>query len=448
MIVHLATVLVVAAPSEAINALHEHLKAESYQGTLCHSLEQARASLALHRPDVVIVGPDISDSPSLDATLRALRAEVACAGLPLFALSERPLAASGMALLEAGADDAAPWPESPSSVLARVRPLVRVSTMQAELTLRTTLAQSFAADVDASVRVGDDPFEVLVIGGAAPLDLTRHAMPQARVEMADDLVSAQKMMEERTVDAALLAPGVDEQAAYLDLCLQVRRNPRLFNLPMIFLAPKDATLSPADTARILTTGASHVLSSPVEASGLAFAFTALVRRQRLRWAIRRALSQTLADKTRDSVVAGVYSQEFVQGYLARSVAQSLSQGRQMSVICFGFAGVDALRHEFGEEAENGLLTQIGQWLTLLVRAEDLVARQDGPRFTVLLPDTPESEAQVVMHRIAGVISNTEFAVPDVYRPVTVWPYVNATALAEGDTPETLLGRAAAAVDAF
>jgi two-component system cell cycle response regulator len=436
--IHLASALIAAGDNADTRALHRLLLDSSYTATLVHSGAEACAVLGKTRPDVVILGPDLADMPALDLLERIKDAEET-RDIAVFVLSERPLAERGDALLAAGADDAVAWPERPAVIVARVRPLVRVATMQAELAARVALARDAGVAVTAEATAEDDEApRILIVGETPAQESAAEALPDAELTRAPDLFEAQRLMEESRFDACVMAAEADVEA-YLDLCQQIRRNPRLFNLPVVFMASPE--LLP-DRAQPLGMGASHVLPYDAAAAELRFALMALVRRQRLRWAIRQALAATMVPALMDDRVPEVYGQAFLGAYLSARIASSRQRERKFSLIGFGFAGVDAIRHEFGEDAENSLLNQIGQWLTLLVRAEDLVARGDGARFCVTLPDTPLSEAQVVMHRIAGVISNTDFAVRDVYRVVNVWPLVNATALEAEDTADGLLGRVA------
>jgi two-component system cell cycle response regulator len=59
----------------------------------------------------------------------------------------------------------------------------------------------------------------------------------------------------------------------------------------------------------------------------------------------------------------------------------------------------------------------------------------------MLPDSPLSEASLVINRIAGVLAYTDFAVRDVYEPVKVWVRVGSAELTDGDTAESLIARA-------
>ncbi|MFA7429432.1 MAG: diguanylate cyclase [Rhodospirillaceae bacterium] len=435
---HLATLVLAGADTQEIRALHDCFTSNSYAGRRVSSGAAALEQVRTARPDVLVVGPGLTDDMTALDLLATVKGDEAFADMAVVVLTEQPLAEVGDALLAAGADDALAWPAVAAVVLARVRPLVRVATMQAEYHQRAALAGTpRTPEPDAS---DSRPAQILVIGQAADAAMVEATLADAaRITQTADLFEAQSLLEARPYDAAVMVGRGGAEAA-MDLCLQIRRNPRLFNLPVLFLA--DAALM-ADAAKPYGMGASVVLPLAVPAGELRFAAFAQVRRQRRRWALRRAIDSTMTPETTDSAARTAYSAAYLDRYLARRVAAAVAARRQLSVVAFDFAGVDAIRQEFGTEAESHLLGQLGQWLTLLVRAEDLVARQSGARFIVVLPDTPLSEAQVVMHRIAGVISSTDFAVFDVYRVVNVWAAVHAAALTDGDDDHTLMQRATA-----
>lgn len=431
---HLATLVLAGTDAADVRGLLQCFTSSSYAVRPAPSGTAALEEVRRARPDVLVVAPDLDDGMTPLDLLAAVKADAALTDMAVVLLTAQPLAEAGDGLLAAGAADAIAWPCPAPVVLARVRPLVRVATMQAEFHQRAALADTITATV-----CDDDerPAQILVIGQAADAAMVEAALGAAgRVTQTADLFEAQGLLEARPYDAAVMvARGATE--APLELCLQIRRNPRLFNLPVLFITEGD------DPSKPYAMGASAVLPLTVAAAELRFSAIAQVRRQRRRWALRRALDTTLTPDTVDAAAPTAYGAAYLERYLPRRVAAALQAHRQLSLIAFDFAGVDAIRQEFGPEAEAHLLGQIGQWLTLLVRAEDLVARQSGARFVVILPDTPLSEAQVVMHRIAGVISSTDFAVADVYRVVHVWAAVCAAALTEGDDDHSLLERATA-----
>ena len=58
-----------------------------------------------------------------------------------------------------------------------------------------------------------------------------------------------------------------------------------------------------------------------------------------------------------------------------------------------------------------------------------------------MPDTALAEAEVVLRRIAGVVTNTEYAVREAAEPVQVTMKAGYTSLEDGDDAETLIARA-------
>jgi len=434
--IHLASVVLAAADLPETRALYQSFLENRYTGGFFHDGADALKEIHRERPDVVVLGPGLSGKDA-DAVLKDLRQDPAMHGMPVFMLTDRPVAEVGEAWLDAGADDAVQCTADPREVLARLRPLVRVATMREEFACRAAVNADLALPSRAALgAVADDPPVLLVAGAATAPDMVRAALGSATIVKAPDLIEAQRMMEERRFDAVLLWPE-DHTEAYLDLCVHIRRNPRLFNLPVILGCGGGALEYPGVA---FDKGASHVFTATPSPAELRFALRALVRRQRVRWAIREALGTTLNSDVADDVVPEVYAESYLARYLSRRLERAQAQRRHLSLVGFAFAGVEAVRRDFGEESKNNLLDQLGQWLTLLVRAEDLVARGAGDRFWVVLPDTPLAEAEVVMQRIAGVVSNTDLAVRDVYRVVNVWPVVAATALTGSDTARTLMER--------
>jgi len=71
----------------------------------------------------------------------------------------------------------------------------------------------------------------------------------------------------------------------------------------------------------------------------------------------------------------------------------------------------------------------------------MIARFDENEFCISLPDTPMEEAKIVMNRIAGIVSYTDFALIDVFKPISVWVEAGMANLEHGDTTDTLIEKA-------
>ncbi|GAA0569378.1 diguanylate cyclase domain-containing protein [Caenispirillum bisanense] len=440
--IHLANILLVMADTEAARTLHAALVAESFAGPLVTSGAEALAQARALRPDVVVVGEHPADMTSL-ACARTLKDHPETADIPVFLVGADWPAEALPLLQRIGVDDVLSWPSERAVLGPRLRPLVRLSTMRAELEHRTAAAGRFGLAVSDHVDAPAERPQILVAGTEADQAQVRAAaVTDAELTSAATLYEADDLMARRIFDCLVIGVDGSPEPA-LDICAQIRRNPRLFNLPVILLLP---TETPADVERAYLLGASLVLPRQPSAAALEWALATLVRRQQRRWALRRAFDRTRLPALLSADLPELYTRDFLLAYLNGRIETARRQGKPLTVIHFAFGGVARIEEEFGSAAGNHLRQQLGQWITSLVRAEDLAAHLGGARFAVALPDTPLEEAQIVMHRIAGVIGYTDFAVQDVYQVVKVWPHVGAAAWSEADTAASLLEHAEAAAD--
>jgi two-component system cell cycle response regulator len=156
--------------------------------------------------------------------------------------------------------------------------------------------------------------------------------------------------------------------------------------------------------------------------------------------VREALLEAAKPAIQDPAT-GLFSRAFLDAYLPIRVAHAHKLNRTLSIAFFRVPEVEHIRQRFGEEQANHLRLQVSQWITRLLRTEDLTALYQDNEFCVVLPDSPQKEADLVINRIAGVLAYTDFAVRDVYEPVKVWVRIGSAELQEGDSPESLSARA-------
>lgn len=429
--IHLANVLVAAGPDLA-EAIFARLADNGYKGGVAVSADEVLASAGSERPDVVLVGPGLADTAPLDL-LRRLKACPPDEQAPvLFLADSRANEAEGLA---AGADDSLQIDAGDDTLLARLRPLVRLATMHAEVYRRAAVAEQFGLAIGTSIPAPTLDGIRLLLAGPDVNDVELMLAELGDVTVCANPFEAEDQLTEHQFDAAILDPR-SQAPDYLDLCAHIRNNPRLFNLPVVLLAEEDRP----DTAEAHRRGATRVISRPADPVLLRAAVTALVRRQRLRWIIRTLLQSTLGEQTRDTLPA-VYSRAFLQRYLDTVLHEAAARNRHLSVLFFYAPNVEGIHDQFGEDASQHLLLQLGQWISGLVRAEDMTARYGINEFCVVLPDTPLAEAQVVMHRISGVLAYTDFAVKEVYQPVKVWVQAGGAEARPDDDVASLVARA-------
>lgn len=433
--IRLANVLIVDQNSSRAGELQERLGRAGYHAATLATAAETLAHVRAEHPDLVLVAaPADSDAIALGKTLKTA-AETD--DIPVLLLAPVVTAELCRRAQDAGLDDVLTPDCDDSELNARLRPLVRLETMHAELRQRAKIAGRFGIAARERVSGPAQATPVLLLIGNN-LDVARPALQGAgEVVSAADLFEAEEHLGRRNFDAALLS-FEQEPEGLLGFCSQVRNNPRLFNLPMVLLSAESA-------AEAYRRGATRVLPRDAEPALLHSVMLSLVKRQQLRWNIRAALNDSLAPPTRDPLT-GAYSRAFFDAYVASRLDLAKAQDRHLSVVFFAAPNIDGVRRQFGDDAALHLTQQVGQWITGLLRAEDLTAAYAPNEFCVVLPDTPLAEAEVVMHRIAGVLAYTDFAVREVYQPVKVWVQVGCTDIRADDSVVSLLTRARGNID--
>ncbi|MFM7535018.1 MAG: response regulator transcription factor [Acidimicrobiales bacterium] len=158
----MATVLIADDDRAIRESLARLLKLEGYEVVVAADGAEALGALKTHRPDVLVL--DVM-MPILDGltVCRVLRAEKD--RTPILMLTARVETADRVAGLDAGADDYLPKPYDPDELFARLRALLRRSTIDAD-----------PADGNGELRVGDlrlDPARRQVHRGSREIELSK-----------------------------------------------------------------------------------------------------------------------------------------------------------------------------------------------------------------------------------------------------------------------------------
>ncbi len=429
----LADVLLAAGDSprrEAVRRLLENAE--------IHVVEtRGEEELARHaaRGDVAVVDLAAPDLDALGAVAR-LETESFGVGLPTVVLAADGADSPYGQALSSGADDLILPRELDGAFLPRLRPLFRLSTMRAELGRRRELALRHGVVLPAATPDQDpNPPVLLVVGGQEAGDGVGRAMSDdVRITVTADTFTAAETARDHRFDACVIAGSSDQEAIRV-FCEDLRQNPSLFNLPVIVTG--DAV--PESALEAHGFGASRVMADGSQ-DALHFAIASLVRRQRQRWHLRQAMDAMRQGPVVDQAT-GTYTVPFLRNHLATLVAAAQAREHHLTLVFFAVPEAVQLRHQFGDESTNDLIRQLGSWIMGMVRAEDLVVHHGPHEFCVSLPDTPPEEAEIVMRRIAGILSHTDFALPDVYQPIAVAVEVGITGLRADDDPDSLIDRA-------
>ena len=251
--------------------------------------------------------------------------------------------------------------------------------------------------------------------------------------------AAGERLAAETFDAAIIvaeAPNEVESAYFL--CAHIRNNSRLFNLPVL-LAAKGSLIPASDLP--YRQGASATVSLDGNADNLAVSLKFLVLRQRLRWNLHAPITATLNDKSGDSL-RGLYSGVFLKSHLARQMDQTGRRRRNLSLAIFSIQNLDSAENMYGAGAGNQLMQQAADWISRLIRVEDMAARLTPIEICAVFPDTEEQDARQATDRIAGVLHHSDFALSGTRNATTrMWTQSGIATSIEGDTVESLVARA-------
>jgi two-component system, cell cycle response regulator len=438
----LANLVIAGTGSAELNQLVDVLAARKYTAKAFDDaiafLEAARTS----QPDLAIV--DIARAEINGFQLAAdLGDRDLTANIPVLLIGADGSPDMFDAALDVGTDDVFVTPIDHDEFLARLQPLLRLSTMHAELHRRVQLARQFGVEVEKHIdlAVDDKPYDILVVGAApeAGRERLREVLEDhCSVSVSDDIFAAEDQLFDKFFDACVIV--LDEhfgRESCLELCTNIRNNPRLFNLPVLLLARAGALDDPIEPYR---RGVSRVVDEGATSEELRYALVTLVNRQRQRWSIRQAIDTTKQPAICDELT-GTHTFDFMRAHLENLIEAAHKWQKHLTLVFFSIPEVVEIRARFGELAADHLLDQLAQWITGLVRVEDMTARDGKHDFCVALPDTSADVAHFVTHRIAGIIGHTDFALHKVYQPIGVAVAVTMTELEAGDTVDTLVARA-------
>lgn len=432
---YFAKILIVSANTERASELREMLARAGFAGRTAETAAQASRRIAERLPDVVLVDPATAGADDLAGQLRR---QTTTAELPIVfydtvpdsGLVQRALALAIDEVLERGVTDI--------ELVARLQPLGRLATMHAELTQRAQTALQFGLPEPKPFRSEAGGRRLLVVGDQAEFDEIATAMAAGdQLALEPDPYRAEQRLGNEHFDAAILIARQSSQAA-LQLAAQIRRNPRLFNLPVLLLGTTEAV---PDLAEAYRAGATIAHRWPTPVAQVRLAVELLVRRQRRQKALRDAMAAILTEGIA-APVAGAYSESFTRTHLARLIPPALVDQRPLSLLVIGLQNLGALQDEYGLEAGRLLRRQVADWIHALVRVEDLIGQLDNDVFGVILPNTAAADAEVVRQRLTAILHHTEFHLTEeVTHSIKLWTTCGRAEVQPGDTPDTLVRRA-------
>lgn len=435
-----ARVLIVGNDAGNSKNLETALKDAGFECTIGDIAHSAAELCGQRRPDIVLLNmrceaaveapePFLALAKTLKASTLSSRMRILLAGVD-----------KKLELKDAVADidDMLVGPVNPKQVIHRVRSLVRLNTMHEELVRRLNTSAKYGFDAPASVAPPRhvDNATVLVLGDPTQFAMIEHSLAkQATLIGALGEATALEYLSRRRFDAVLINSS-GPLDPYVPFVKEVRRQSRLFNLPLLALAPEDDLVQ---CEQIYETGITDALAKPYSCVELRVRVNILVRESRFRDSLKQIYQEAKHLATSDALT-GLYSRGFLLEHLASMASDANRTSQSFSVASMVIANIGEINAELGYAGGDRIIRQVGEVIGMLIRGEDLAARYSGAKFMIALPDTPAERAQCAIQRITGVIAHTEFAVEGYHAPVKVELDTTLAGFEQGDTAEALVAR--------
>jgi diguanylate cyclase (GGDEF)-like protein len=135
----------------------------------------------------------------------------------------------------------------------------------------------------------------------------------------------------------------------------------------------------------------------------------------------------LFETTRESAytdnLTGLRNTRFLHQFLEQEMSRSRRNHRPFAVLGLDLDRFKSVNDNFGHEQGDEVLRKIGRLFRTQVRQQDLVARNGGDEFVIVLPETDRGQALMVAAKIAEVVDRLA---GDLIRGVPGFPRIGVS----------------------
>ena len=432
-----ARVLVVDDIEANRRVLQAKLEAKYFDVILAKDGFEALELVAKEEPEIILL--DIM-MPGMDGfeVCNKLKADPKLSHIPVVmvtALNDQEDRVRG---LECGAEDFITKPVDDFALMSRIDALMRYNSVARELRAREASGRRMGAldadDQDALQR----PARVLILDGN-----DRTANRHARVleeagHVATTLNQAGSLKDATgTVDIILLSLH-DQSFDPLRLCAHFKMNDRTRALSIITIC--DPT-EKQDGIRALELGASDIIMKPVDKHELLARVKTQARRTRYVDILRRRVDRGLELSVIDPLT-GLYNRRYMLNQLEQWMHRAVMGGKPVSLMVADIDHFKSVNDTWGHDVGDIVLQEFAQRLKSSVRPLDVVCRQGGEEFVIVMPETPGDVACTIGERVRQAIACEPFSVQGPSQPLDITVSVGvATLSGSRDTPDAFLKRA-------
>ncbi len=213
-----------------------------------------------------------------------------------------------------------------------------------------------------------------------------------QLRFATNGLDALRLARESPPDLMLLDVEMPEMSG-LEVCAQMKRDPSLLDVPVIFIT------SFSNTEQEVTgfnAGAVDFIGKPPSAPLVMARVRTHLRLKQMADALRKAAAT--------DVLTGVANRRSFDEVLTREMSRAQRSSAPLSLLLIDIDCFKAYNDHYGHQGGDHCLTAVAQAIgEVPKRPGDLVARYGGEEFAVLLPETPAVGARSVAMRILASV---------------------------------------------
>ncbi len=117
------------------------------------------------------------------------------------------------------------------------------------------------------------------------------------------------------------------------------------------------------------------------------------------------LRQSLRDQAIRDSLTGLYNRRFLMEMLQKEILRAKREKLQIAVLMIDIDHFKRFNDNFGHDAGDRVLTQVGSAMRDGIRGHDVACRYGGEEFTVVLPGASQEEAIEIADRLCDAVRN-------------------------------------------
>lgn len=421
------------------------LAAASYRVSLAADGSELLDLALSQEPDVVLLDGGIDQDRALDL-VDELKTNPATQAIPVLILAGDFTAADRLVALMAGAADIVEKPVSGHELLARIRNIQRVRSVEHELRLREDTATELGFNEPGTDF--DVPAQILMINVDQPASAE---WMQSLTELANfnfrqtpGCEAMEYLAKSQTSpDIIIFNPGATTKMNELFLMAELRNRPSTRHAEILLLHGEDwktdgTVPSPLDL------GASEVAADTIPPGELVFRLKRLLRRKqkadKLRGTVERGLRMAVTDP-----LTGLFNRRYALPHMTRIAEKSRVTGNTFAVMVLDLDHFKQINDTYGHRTGDTVLCEVANRLKANVRNIDLIARIGGEEFLVVMPETNLASAKMAAERLRNVTQVRPIKVAGLARGVSVTTSIGVSIAGQKGAPllamETMVERA-------